>query len=519
MLAPPWTKSSRAGSRVNLVAAAQAASPEIRTPRLPQTLPTLPPLPFNNSGKDTFVNLAYLWVDGANYKSNGTARLLYSPLLRTLKNLCPEVDWTKLELWISFYKGRRRSRDCYSFLRREDVESFIDYMLKFHPVNKLEEKAPALDDEEFLQELNPYFRKWDFILVKETIKRDTVRRSQRQQAFISDSDMASPGQGTTDTSTIKLPSPTASQSVLVGSRATSADLVKKEKLELPEKRRILISKLVDEGIERVTRAMVAIYKKANDGNAVQIQESSENESSEQEEPVISTDIGITAIVFESKDRSNENLKDIENVVNPSQSIQTVSGTLHKSPVSSSKSRCDASSSRQSPSLSPKEKDAMKAYLAAGERVSSTGLETPPEYQSSDGTIQPKACTQSQLDTSQQIHNSETSLFPPSSSTDALQQHAPLWQPTPVSPHTQSQLHHMHQYSNHQQPQPSRPLTSTSQPSTPLPPFGNLLNYLVSHGTPIGPDTTPHIAMFADQRREKEREERDALLKRYQFGEN
>ncbi|EPS44426.1 hypothetical protein H072_1612 [Dactylellina haptotyla CBS 200.50] len=517
-------KPSASGSRINLAAAAQALSPEIRTPRLLYPPPTLPPLPLAKPGEDVYMDIKHIWVDnGGSYRCHHLAQLLYIPLVQALKKICPEVDWTKLELWISYYKSRRSNKDIHSYLRREDVESFVDFMLKFHPVKNLGDKAKYLRTEKVELELIRYFTKWDVILAREKAKREAGKLDpDKSSPTTADSATEFPPTHSKDTPPAKLlSSPDTSNEAQDSSRATPTNTPKRGRMELPEKLRMLMGKLVNENIERVTRSMISIYKTVHSVKGIPAIHSTSSWARAKD--VSSADL--PKLKLESQTASSsEDLQDRENIDKPQQQTNEIQPKSAAGPIRSP----DSDSNRcKSSTMSVVEKDAMKAYLAARDNETIEEVKESPEFQAPLETSIPQSFNQLQLEASRQIPDhlgrpefrSRSAMdFPvhshphPHPHPSNLPPHyATIRQPKPQSPRTQAQLYHMHQhpgyyhYTQHTLPPP--PSSPPNGPQRLQPPRdGNLMRYLISHGTPITSETMPHLAMFAQQRREREREE-------------
>ncbi|KAK6539194.1 hypothetical protein TWF694_009436 [Orbilia ellipsospora] len=508
------------GSRINLAAAAQAPSPEIRTPRLLSCLPTLPPLPPAKPGEDVLDGVKYIWVDNyESYRCNQLARLLYIPLFQTLKKICPEVDWTKLELWIGYYKSRRSKNDVASYLRKEDIEAFLDFMLKYHPVENLGDIAPVLDEEQLSMEMSEYFRRWDRLLESAPFKRQCAKMDiDKRSPANNDSGANSP----LSRDASKAPySPVAGRTYTDygSSRATSADLPKKDRsgLEIPQDRRLLIGRLVKDNIERVTRAMISIYRTAHYVKADPPKLFRDNSTSEGEELVhIETPHPKSGIG--SKSSSNQNLPESENTVNLLHREELLSRTSAIATPASLEN--DSSAKCGSKPLSPTEKHFSASNLA----VQGGKLDEGVDYQSADGTIRLQPSVQfQQSGPSHQAHGQSeqwTSINTAVHHNSGLP-HFPahydhIAQPKPVSPRTQAQLYTMHQYPHNHNFSHPRLLEPMSTRGFRVPPDAGIMNYLISHGTPISAETTPHIAMFTQHRREREKAEQEEAFRQHGY---
>ncbi|EWC43562.1 hypothetical protein DRE_01449 [Drechslerella stenobrocha 248] len=529
-------------ARLNLLAVPQAGQQSEQPLRLPfrpskHPLPSLPPIPPVKPGGDPISNLGFLWVNEE--ESHKVAKLLYIPLIRGLKQICPEVDWGKLKQWTNHYKLRRRTRDYKSYLRREDVESFIDFMLKFHPVNTLGDRAPVLNEVQLETELANYFKKWDLLLAKERLRRETGFSAINTPPTAS-SDATSPGSELLSTSAFgcKPSSPTASQGAQDDFRASSTDISKKMRLEIPEKRRLLIGRISNEAIERVTRAMIAIHNMNSedtpkDGDAP-------NSAGRR-----ATFANVITPLLKLKAASEGNLKSLKNNDNPPKAIETTANTEgqpHPESPCSHSPEGGVSLRGKSSSLPRKERDAMRAYLIAREEstVNDANNDTPQhitrhhavdesQLASTGTTTHPRAASAQQLRSGPETIASGISVTDPNTRNFAKlasmtlgrssHQSRSIWQPTPVSPRTKAKLYDMHDYPEYNSMQSILHSNSGSNPKLQhrIPPSAqltpaDLLKSLMDNATPIGPDTTPHLAMFAEQRREKERKEQDALMR-------
>ncbi|KAF3935279.1 hypothetical protein ABW19_dt0204865 [Dactylella cylindrospora] len=530
----------------------QSPTPFARPPRQPKPpLPTLPPLPAVGPGVDPLLSLGYLWDSPERYK---VARLLYMPLFRSLKVICPEIDWTKLEQWVSHYKLRRRTRDYKAYLRREDVETFIDFMLKYHPVEKANKYAAVVDEGALHHELVQYFAKWDMILARE-YKRREEQGMGVDVAIASNSSGTSPGvPACSSFDPMQVVSSSGSLSLLRSSSATSVETPRVERFEIPDKRRQLIRKFVNDNIERVTRALIAIHE--NDRRNGMLNEF-RNDHIGPTGVLLSgiphmNPVGIPAgLPFPtmgapvgpnidegttSTSINNPSGIDADNA-SPGHGIRRIAGDGHVSLSNTdSTSPTGGSTTREkTKSLSPKEKEAMKAYLQnvlAREKKLSIDPEIP----------QPGVFYQTRM----MIQPSGSNSLPrwsPQLAFDSLatphrqqQYNTEVWQLTPGSAeqycspvqyfgglHTPS---HSNLLSVAQSPQSA----FQGSPSVLLPPQSviqtpvrrrtpnPIMGLLLQRGTPIGPETTPHIAMFAQQRREKEVGERSYFFRKFNMRE-
>ncbi|KAK6340106.1 hypothetical protein TWF730_001877 [Orbilia blumenaviensis] len=510
-----FLKPNRTSCKANPAMTSQLAALGTRTPRIRYTPPTLPPLPISKPGRDPLLDMDYLWEHYP--ECYRTAHLLYQPLIRTLIGFCPEIDWSKLTYWINHYKSRRRSRDFKSYLRVEDTESFIDYMLKYHPVKKLGDMAKVLDGPMLDGDLKVYFAKWDAILIKERARREVARLSQRQSSssILSISTIAPPI--TNESKGQKQPPSAACQSAEGSSRPPSAEVVKKEeRFELPEKRRLLITKFVEEGIERVTRAMIAIHKTLYGERPIPLSDCEDSDGLEQstlvgiplqpQTPAGEPDFGVPS-AFDRENRVNLSTV-VESEVTPKK--------LNCLPLSSQTTETDNSSSPSKP-LSPQDKEAMRQYLAAHDKFKECIRAATKHV---DGTSSQQSITTSFQQRLSEVKRPYSAFYLKGDyvSVASTTENPRLWQPKPVSPQTQAKLHSMGQYpvagENNAQPtydplHPYATLPRANNAGT----AGNIMHYVFDHAIPIGIETTPHIAMFANQRREKEREDSDTKLRR------
>ncbi|KAK6496933.1 hypothetical protein TWF481_001914 [Arthrobotrys musiformis] len=514
----------------HMAATAQLAALETRPPRIRPALPTLPPLPISKSGKDPLLEAGFLW---ARYpECHRTAELLYKPLWQSLATFCPEVDWSKLIQWINHYKLRRRSRDYNSYLRAEDIESFIDYMLKYHPVDKLGDVAKTLDANSLEKDLVVYFSKWDAILVKERMKRETARFAQRQPSGSTSSvtTLAPPPQAPTQSGPGDLPSksplPTSIRTPPeCNSEATSPDNATKKDngFQLPKRHRLVITKIVEDAVERTTRAMLAIYTTMHGENRSPSPNGYEPDL--QEQPTL-----ISANPQQQSPANREEYSRVPSVENMGNKIDTpimpnVDLNPTKSVYSSPSTETPETDNGSPPNkpLSPQEKEAMKKYLLAHDLLK---RQDKAAGQSVDGPYSISLAFRKRVSEAKRAHSAFG--FRPRMAAEAVDPiySPPIWQPKPVSPHTQAKIYSMHQYYV-----PSdgfggsfgtdQPAYEAHSPYATFPrsagvayPSFPIMNYVWDHAVPIGPDTTPHIAMFANHRREREREDTDTMLRNF-----
>ncbi|KAK6519972.1 hypothetical protein TWF506_000266 [Arthrobotrys conoides] len=518
-------KPNQAVPKSQTVVTAQMTAIEIRPSRTRYTtpaLPSLPALPTSKPGRDPLAEVDFLWSQYP--ESYRTAHLLYQPLMQTLITFCPEVDWTKLLQWINHYKLRRRSRDFRTYLRAEDIESFIDYMLKYHPVKKLGDIAKKLDAHSLEKDLVVYFSKWDAILMKERVKREVARLAQKQQSASISSITTLPApvaSGSNDPQPQSSPSQSSHTPDCNSPQASPGTTQKKDNgFELPEKNRFLITKFVEDAINRVTRAMLAIHTTMYGEKRRQSPDLSD-ELDIEKQPVTIGSCTQRPSSDNQPDSRTSSADDRENKI-PLSPTSEIDITFTKpvcvsSPTKSIESNSSSPSNKQ---LSPQEKEAMKKYLLAHDLIKKQAKEA---GQSVDGTFSLSSSFRQRLTEVKRPHSAFCFKAPKAEVADSI--YTPqIWQPKPVSPHTQAKIYSMHQYNvpndNHNPPVPTAahpgyentntyatfPRSNATYPSFPI------MNYVWEYAVPIGPETTPHIAMFANQRREREREDADTLLR-------
>ncbi|KAK6338769.1 hypothetical protein TWF696_009581 [Orbilia brochopaga] len=220
-------------------------------------LPSLPPP--TKPGDDAVTALGYIWINpSVSYK---TAKLLYLTLFQGLREVCPEIDWTKFEQWRACYSHRRRSGDFKSYLREDDVETFIDFMQQSFPINKFGERSSIADQLEYERRVAGYFERLDISRAKQPVKKKEEIPAASLLPLAS-SGATSPEQLEISGSTHEQSSSSADQTADQGysSSITSADSTNNPLLIIPEKRRRVVSILVEDAIKRVTRSMLAIYR-------------------------------------------------------------------------------------------------------------------------------------------------------------------------------------------------------------------------------------------------------------------
>ncbi|KAK6344670.1 hypothetical protein TWF718_006628 [Orbilia javanica] len=520
---------NRAIPKSHMAVVAQLEALETRPPRTrhtPSALPSLPPLPPSKPGRDPLTDADFLW---ARYpESYRTAHLLYQPLMQTLITFCPEVDWSKLTQWISHYKIRRRSRDFQSYLRAEDIESFIDYMLKYHPVRRLGDVAVKLDVHSLEKDLVVYFSKWDAILMKERVKREVARLAQKQPNASISSTATIPPPTTSGSNDPQPQSPPSSSSRTPDRNSPEVSpgaVVKKDNgFELPENKRLLISKFVEDAIDRVTRAMLAIHTTMYGEKPLMMPD--QYEESELQEQQLTT-LGVNLQQPPSTHQPDSRVssaEDLENKTPRSPTLEASATITQLACPSSPTGTPESDGSSPSKALSPQEKEAMKNYLLAHDLIKKHAKEA---GRSVDGTFSLGSSFRQRLAEVKRPHSAFCFKAPKAETVDPIYS-PPIWQPKPVSPHTQAKIYSMHQYNvpndNYDPPMPteSLPVYENTNPYATFPrsnvpnvanPSAPIMNYVWEYAIPIGPETTPHIAMFANQRREREREEADTMLRR------
>ncbi|TGJ74993.1 hypothetical protein EYR41_001945 [Orbilia oligospora] len=519
------TMPNRAVSKSHIAVTAEMAALETRPPRVRYTtpvLPSLPNLPTSKPGRDALTEADFLWAQYP--ESYRTAHLLYQPLMQTLITFCPEVDWTKLLQWINHYKLRRRSRDFLTYLRAEDIESFIDYMLKYHPVKNLGDIAKKLDAHSLEKDLVVYFSKWDAILMKERVKREVARLAKKQPSASTSSipTLLPPVASESNDPQSQSPPSHSSHTPDCNSPQASpgATLKKDNGFELPKKKRLLITKFVEDSIDRVTRAMLAIHTTMYGEKRGQTPDQSDEPEIEKQTNIIGSNIQQPSPEAEPDSRVSSP-DDTENRV-PTSPMSDIDITMTK-PIclsSPTKSLESSSSSPSNKQLSPQEKEAMKKYLLAHDLIKKQAKEA---GQSVDGTFSLSSSFRQRLTEAKRPHSAFCFKAPKTELADPIYS-PPIWQPKPVSPHTQAKIYSMHQYNvtndNYVPPLPTEPQSrhennntyATFPRSNAAYPSFPIMNYLWEYAVPIGPETTPHIAMFANQRREREREDADTMLR-------
>ncbi|KAJ6264580.1 hypothetical protein Dda_0727 [Drechslerella dactyloides] len=571
-----------------------------------QPPPTLPPIPPSKAGRDPISSLEYLWVD--KNKSYKTAKLLYASLIRSLKQVCPEVDWCKLEQWQAHYRPRRPNRDHLSYLRKDDVETFIDFMFRYYPVDKLGDRAIVVDKVELEQKLIDYFSKWDIILAKQPVKRGAAT-STAKTIPSSSSSVISPEPAETVNSARKGSSSSTEQVGQGSSPATSTGVAKAVRPIIPEKRRQLIGMFLKGGIERVTRAMIAISNNENPPNHSPSQANGNGgfiDGNGGFPNITSPEKSNGFFRFETHGATEGTLVSLGKITElPASNASLAAGPLHQTPPQSSATSSDhlnGTSTRPGSVSSYREK--MMAWLDDNfEGIAATKVKNQTDLfqvtytnETLDGaqptsSEQPPSPTVS-LQTSHLVYGLPGPDMPtppmelnlPNGASSHPVQHnhidfssllaqvphqaASIVQQTPVSSSPEAQfchpkgyqIHDVHdtitmpetahsqqfslQSSDHQHgsllvPYPQHPyyqrLSHSAPDSTAFQSFSaepflhqflpqpvqsqeqaaqgsaaSFLDYLMKNATPIGPDTTPHLAMFAAERRRKERMEQEGL---------
>ncbi|RVD87065.1 uncharacterized protein DFL_005312 [Arthrobotrys flagrans] len=504
-----------------MAATAQLAALETRPPRIRHTPPALPTLPTSKPGRDPLTEADFLWASCP--ESYRTAHLLYQPLMQTLIRFCPEFDWSRLLQWINHYKLRRRNRDFRSYLRAEDIESFIDYMLKYHPVKNSGDIAKKLDAHSLEKDLVVYFSKWDAILMEERVKRKVTRLAQKQPSASVSSNATLPppfASGSNDPQPQSPPSPSCRTPDCNSPQAPPGIAVKDNGFELPQKYRLLITNFVKDAIDRVTRAMLAIHTTMY-GERRSPTPDIYDESELQDQPtVIGTNIRQSSPTNQPDSRVSS-AEDTEKK-SPTSPTSEAKITIKKPICPSSPTKTPESDNSSPPhkTLSPQEKEAMKKYLLAHDMIKKRAKEA---GQSVDGTFSFSSSFRQRLAEVKRPHSAFCFKCPKTEAADLVYS-PPIWQPKPVSPHAQAKIYGMHQYNvpddNHNPPLPiePQPVYENTNPYATFPrsnvtyPNFPIMNYVWEYAVPIGPETTPHIAMFASQRREKERGETDTMLR-------
>ncbi|KAF3913815.1 hypothetical protein ABW21_db0201372 [Orbilia brochopaga] len=437
------------------------------------------------AGADPIKALHWLWKDEV--QSFKTAKLLYVPLFPCLRNVCPEIDWTKLEQWITWYRPRRPEFDHHSYLRDDDVETFLDFMLEHFPISKLWERARVVNPAEFERKLITHFDRYDTARAKQLTTKEN--KSKDEVSTTGALPVVESSAGSPERIEISgLSSSTDGQTADPGysSSVTSADTANVPTLVIPENRRRVVGVITRAAVERVTRAMLAIN---NNLDPEDIHPSK-----------LPTSYPVNGVLQDSNGAANLRAR-------------AESGRLSKN-----KKRRD-------------HKLAMKAYLeaqdAAGADAQTEQFQLPLSYQNSDGTqfaipntdhlvqdidhLQQSPARSTPASTYEEAMEWPFSATPHSASpvVEHVEEENPqddqtiypleaeytsleIAQPTPTSSRTQAQLHYMGNYPAYETPDnehdPQTPYGA--QPPTPYQAKATLSYQSSSYGPESHPSPQP-----------------------------